>query len=88
VKVIKGALLAGLTASFMLGSTPVNAATASYQYDALGRLTQFRYDTGKAAIYYYDAAGNRSKVVPGTLTGVPSSITVPTSSTTGNYTVS
>jgi YD repeat-containing protein len=66
----------------------LQAATATYTYDALGRLTQVRYDTGKVAIYYYDQAGNRDRVVTGTITGVPASIAVPASSTTGSYTIS
>lgn len=82
----KGLRLAGMVACLVFGNA--HAATASYKYDALGRLTQVEYDTGKVAIYYYDAAGNRSRVVTGTKTGVPSSITVPASSITGNYTIS
>jgi YD repeat-containing protein len=72
--------------SIMLAGSAV-AATASYQYDALGRLTEVRYDTGMVAIYKYDAAGNRDKVITGTIPGTPASITVPTSSTTGSYTI-
>jgi hypothetical protein len=64
------------------------ADTANYQYDALGRLRLVEYVTGKVAIYDYDNAGNRIRVVTGTAPGVPSSITVPTSSTTGSYTIS
>ena len=43
---------------------------------------------GKVEVYRYDAAGNRSQVVSGTLPGVPASITVPASSNTGAYTIS
>jgi hypothetical protein len=73
--------------SIVLAGSAV-AATASYQYDALGRLRVVDYDTGKVAIYDYDNAGNRQRVVTGTKPGVPSFITVPNSSTTGNYTIS
>lgn len=64
------------------------AATASYEYDALGRLTRIDYSDGKRVIYRLDAAGNRTQVSSGTPAGVPSSITVPASSTTGSYMIS
>ena len=47
------------------------AATASYEYDALGRLTRVGYSDGTRVIYRLDAAGNRTQVVSGTLPGVP-----------------
>jgi hypothetical protein len=81
-------LRAALAACISLLSIQAPAATASYQYDALGRLRVVEYDTGKVAIYDYDNAGNRIRVVTGTAPGVPSSITVPTSNTTGSYTIS
>lgn len=81
-------LVAGLCTCLVLAGASARAATASYQYDALGRLTQVRYDADKVAIYYYDQAGNRDRVVTGTISGIPASITVPASSTTGSYTVS
>ncbi len=64
------------------------AATATYSYDALGRLTGVTYADGKFATYDYDPAGNRKTVVSGTQAGVPSWITVPTNSATGSYSVS
>jgi YD repeat-containing protein len=64
------------------------AATASYQYDALGRLTRVSYSDGKQVIYRLDAAGNRTQVTSGTPAGVPASITVPLSSTSGAYMIS
>jgi hypothetical protein len=64
------------------------AATASYEYDALGRLTRIGYPDGKRVIYRLDAAGNRTQVSSGTLPGAPSSITVPTGSSSGSYTIS
>ena len=62
------------------------AATASYEYDALGRLTRVGYSDGKRVIYRLDAAGNRTQVTSGTPAGVPASITVPSGSTSGSYT--
>lgn len=81
-------LLAGFVACLVLAGASAQAATATYSYDALGRLSQVIDDTGKVAIYYYDKAGNRDRVVTGTITGIPASITVPASSTTGSYTIS
>lgn len=85
---MKGFHRAALSVGLVLAFGSTLAATASYEYDALGRLRKVEYDTGQVAIYDYDSAGNRQRVVTGTKPGVPSSITVPTSSTTGNYTVS
>jgi hypothetical protein len=85
---MRGVVLAGLAACIVLAFVSAVAATAGYQYDALGRLRVVDYDTGKVAIYDYDNAGNRQRVVTGTKPGAPSSITVPTSSTTGSYTIS
>jgi len=64
------------------------AATSTYEYDALGRLTRVGYTDGRQVIYRLDAAGNRTQVVSGTLPGVPVSITVPWGSTLGSYAVS
>jgi len=81
-------LLAGVLAclSIVVAGTALGA-TATYQYDALGRLTRVTTSDGKVATYAYDPAGNRTQVVSGTQAGVPSSITVPSSSTTGSYTI-
>jgi YD repeat-containing protein len=81
-------LVAGLCTCLVLAGASAQAATATYDYDALGRLTKVTSSDGKVAIYKYDAAGNRSQVISGTLPGVPASITVPASSSTGNYTIS
>ena len=84
----KGLLLAGLAACVVLACEPARAATATYDYDALGRLTKVTNSDGKLAVYRYDAAGNRSQVVSGTLPGFRPRITVPASSSTGAYTIS
>lgn len=70
-----------------LASLPVLADTLEYKYDALGRLEQVRYPDGSVVTYTLDPAGNRTEDATRTPPGVPSSITVPSSSTTGNYTI-
>lgn len=77
----------GLVASFVVTGAAL-AATAVYEYDALGRLTRVGFSDGKQVIYRLDAAGNRTQVVSGMQAGVPSSITVPSSSKSGSYTIS
>ena len=77
----------GLVVSLMLTGAAM-AATVSYEYDALGRLTRVGYSDGKRVIYRLDAAGNRTQVTSGTPAGVPATITVPSSSTSGSYTIS
>lgn len=77
---------AGLILRLLTGTAM--AATASYEYDALGRLTRIDYADGKRVVYQLDAAGNRAQVASGTLPGVPSSMTVPSGSTSGSYTIS
>lgn len=64
------------------------AATSSYEYDALGRLSRVSRSDGTVESYHLDAAGNRTQVVTGTLPGTPTSISVPSSSTTGAYAIS
>jgi hypothetical protein len=64
------------------------AATASHEYDALGRLTRVELSDGKRVIYRLDAAGNRTQVVSGTLPGMPASISVPPGSASGSYSIS
>lgn len=77
----------GLLISLVLTGAAL-AATASFEYDALGRLTRISYSDGKRVMYRLDAAGNRTQVASGTLPGVPASITVPSGSTSGSYTIS
>jgi YD repeat-containing protein len=54
--------LAALTLAALLlaSAVPSFAASASYTYDALGRLVQVTYDNGTIIVYAYDAAGNRT----------------------------
>lgn len=75
---------------------PVIAAhgseTVTYTYDALGRLVQTRHsgsvNAGIQTNVTYDAAGNRGAYAIATTPGIPSSISVPSGSTTGGFTVS
>jgi YD repeat-containing protein len=65
------------------------AATTSYEYDALGRLRVVTHDNRTVTTYTLDPAGNRTLVtdVPLGPTSAPASISVPASSTTGEYSV-
>lgn len=51
----------------LLGGVPAHAAgsgdTATYTYDAAGRLVMVTYANGTTVTYIYDGAGNRTSVV-------------------------
>lgn len=75
----------------MLTSSPLGRAdTTTYTYDALGRLRTVTVSGSTYAVqsYDYDAAGNRTLAKSSRAPTVPSSITVPSSNTTGSYTIS
>jgi YD repeat-containing protein len=73
-----------------LAATLVSAATTSYEYDALGRLRVVTHDNRTATTYTLDPAGNRTQVTDAPVgpTSAPAWISVPASSSTGDYTVS
>jgi YD repeat-containing protein len=63
------------------------ANTVTYVYDALGRLQEVRYPNGNVVNYALDPAGNRTEVASRAPPGVPASITVPSSNTSGSYNI-
>lgn len=63
------------------------ADTVNYEYDALGRLKNVTRSDGSVIAYTLDPAGNRTEVTSGAPPGIPASITVPSSSSTGSYTI-
>lgn len=64
------------------------AGTTSYEYDALGRLSGVTRSDDSRTRYELDAAGNRTRVRELARPSAPPSLTVPSTSSTGNYTVS
>jgi len=81
-----------LIALSALASTAILAATFSYEYDALGRLTKVSHPDGSVENYTLDAAGNRVQFdttggAP-SVPAAPASISGPSMSMTGNYTIS
>ncbi len=57
-------LIAGtlFVAALAASSAAMTDATATYQYDALGRVVHVTYSNGASVTYTYDAAGNRTQV--------------------------
>ena len=64
------------------------ADTVTYEYDSLGRLTKVTHTAGSVITYTLDPAGNRTVLESGAPPGTPASIAVPSSSSTGSYTIS
>lgn len=71
----------GLIAALALLSTPacgLASTTATYQYDAIGRVIQATYSDGTTVNYYYDSTGNRTQVtVNGALAIMTMSLPIP-----------
>jgi len=61
MKNVPTALLPIVLALLLLGPGRLAAATVSYQYDALHRLTRVAYPNGTVIAYVYDPAGNRTQ---------------------------
>jgi YD repeat-containing protein len=78
----------GACALSLLITAPASADTLEYTYDALGRLIQVDRSDGTQTFYQLDAAGNRTDVKEGTGPTVPPSITVPSASSNGSYSIS
>jgi hypothetical protein len=75
----------------VVGASSVFASdTTTYTYDSLGRLRSVTVVGPQTSVqtYNYDAAGNRTATVSGIVPPVPPSISVPSSSITGSYTIS
>lgn len=75
----------------LVGASSVCASdTTSYTYDALGRLRSVTVSGTQTSVqtYDYDPAGNRTASSSGIVPSVPPSISVPSSSITGSYTIS
>jgi YD repeat-containing protein len=71
-------------------SSTAPAATTAYEYDALGRLRVVTHDNRIATTYALDPAGNRilvTDVAVGPMSA-PASIAVPSSSNSGDYSIS
>lgn len=58
----RAAITLGLITA-MVTALPASSETATYTYDARGRLATASYSTGATVTYSYDAAGNRTQVV-------------------------
>jgi len=60
-------LVTAAAAILLIGSLATSALAASdsatYIYDALGRVTQVTFTNGTTTVYTYDSAGNRTNVV-------------------------
>ncbi len=63
------------------------AGTLNYQYDALGRPEEVQHPDGSVVSYTLDPAGNLTEVATRMPPGIPASITVLASSTTGSYSI-
>ena len=72
--------LALAASALLLVAQFVTAATIDYEYDELGRLTRVERAGSSTSTYDYDPGGNRTQTTVVVTPGVPSSITVPSTS--------
>lgn len=81
---------AALFVTLASASSAFASNTTTYTYDALGRLRSVTVSGSQTSIqtYDYDAAGNRTQSTSGIVPSVPASISIPSSSITGSYTIS
>jgi hypothetical protein len=81
---------AALLVASVAAASAFASDTTSYTYDALGRLRSVTVSGSQTSVqtYNYDAAGNRTATVSGIVPSAPPSISVPSSSITGSYTIS
>jgi YD repeat-containing protein len=81
--------LALLAAGVFFQATSAGPTNTSYTYDELGRLRTVTVegDDTRTVTYTYDAAGNRKELSTTNVPGMPASITVPSTSTSGTYTI-
>ncbi len=79
-----------LFVALVSASSAFGSSTTTYTYDELGRLRAVTVAGTQTSVqsYEYDAAGNRTQSTSGIVPSVPPTITVPTSSITGSYSVS
>jgi YD repeat-containing protein len=88
---VLGRALALTATAFLMTllSSSAPGATTTYDYDALGRLRVVTHDNRIATTYTLDPAGNRTQVTDVSTgpTSAPASISVPSSSATGDYAI-
>ena len=54
-------IMAAFPIAFIKCTAVAANGSATYTYDALGRVTSVNYDTGAIVYYFYDANGNRTQ---------------------------
>ncbi len=81
---------AALLVALVSAPSAFASSSTTYTYDALGRLRTVTVSGTQTSVqsYDYDAAGNRTLSTSGIVPSVPPSITVPSASITGSFTIS
>ncbi|OAF10259.1 hypothetical protein AXW67_25910 [Bradyrhizobium neotropicale] len=57
---MKAGLALAIPVLLLMPGSSLGAATVTYSYDLVGRVTSAAYDNGLCIIYAYDANGNRT----------------------------